>query len=207
MDTKDFRIGNYVMDNVSGEWMIIEDLTVKDIGAALIDRSKYPLPDGWKMTCIPISTKVLEMLGFKRGKGVWWIDDMDIIELKDGYYSLLVKSEYDEGEPFKYVHELQNIYKDLYHKELVFNPAKNKLSEYDHILAKVEEGIESDFVTPRFGNRWKDNADKNYDREMLLDIAWKNGRRVVLLEMALKEVLEKQATIGCDISKDLQIKP
>lgn len=58
MKNTDFRIGNYVMDEVSGELMVISELG-ENIVATVVNRDKYPLPDGWQMAPIPITAEWL----------------------------------------------------------------------------------------------------------------------------------------------------
>lgn len=60
------------------------------------------------------------------------------------------------------------------------------------ILKIVDDLVEKDFVTPRFGMGWKAHAEKHYDKQMVIDIAWKNGRKVELLTRFLGEMLLNQ---------------
>ena len=61
----DLRIGNYVMDRVSGEWMVTTK-TGKSIGATVINRDKDPLPDGWEMVGIELTPEIWKKLGFEQ---------------------------------------------------------------------------------------------------------------------------------------------
>lgn len=63
MEAKELRKGNYVQDVVSGEWMIIDEIG-ENIGAVIINRDKYPLPEGWQMGPIPLTPEILEKAGF-----------------------------------------------------------------------------------------------------------------------------------------------
>lgn len=65
------------------------------------------------------------------------------------------------------------------------------MKKSEEIFKKVEELEKTDFVTARFGKNWKENAKKNYNVDQVLDIAHINGRKVVLLEMAIKELLDE----------------
>ena len=61
----EFRIGNYVRDKLTGEWMRICDLSDSgDFAASVINRDKVPLPAGWQMEPIPLSPALLERCGF-----------------------------------------------------------------------------------------------------------------------------------------------
>lgn len=64
------------------------------------------------------------------------------------------------------------------------------MSKLEDILKNIETQINIPFVTARFGDHWKDHAQKNYDKETLINIAWKNGRKAILLERVLKELLD-----------------
>lgn len=61
---------------------------------------------------------------------------------------------------------------------------KGKLNPID-VLKEIEERIERPFVTDRFGDDWKEWALKNLTIEAVVNIAWKQGRKVVLLEREL----------------------
>ncbi len=63
----------------------------------------------------------------------------------------------------------------------------------DDILARVDNRINQPFVTPRFGDNWKETA-KFYEASSLIDIAWRQGRKALLLEEELKKILELEAT-------------
>lgn len=73
------------------------------------------------------------------------------------------------------------------------------MEKINSILKEIEEKIHKPFVTPKFGDNWKAHAKKNINKDTLIDIAWYNGRKAILLEEALKEceeiieVLKKQS--------------
>ncbi len=56
------------------------------------------------------------------------------------------------------------------------------------ILKRIDENVEKPFVTSTFGDNWKEHAKDNYDQGTVLDIAWKQGRRAILLEKELKRL-------------------
>lgn len=65
MNAKDYRIGNYLHDTLTGAILIVDEIPKgeKDsnvLGLLVVDRSKYPLPPGWQAAPIPITTKMLE---------------------------------------------------------------------------------------------------------------------------------------------------
>lgn len=57
------------------------------------------------------------------------------------------------------------------------------------IFKKIDEIEKTDFVTARFGNGWKKNAKENFSSDDIIDIAHKQGRRAILLERAIEELL------------------
>lgn len=65
----------------------------------------------------------------------------------------------------------------------------------EELLKEINERIEKPFITARFGDNWKEHTKKminvgQIDLDMLLDIAWKNGRKVVLMEEELKKLIK-----------------
>jgi len=64
------------------------------------------------------------------------------------------------------------------------------MNKLEDILLQIEEKIDQPFITARFGNNWKEHAKKNYDIDTIINLAWRQGRRSILLEEALKELLD-----------------
>lgn len=64
----------------------------------------------------------------------------------------------------------------------------------EEIIKRVEENIEKPFVTAKFGNYWKENAENNYSKGTLTDIAWRQGRRAILLEREIERLCNEQVT-------------
>ena len=60
----------------------------------------------------------------------------------------------------------------------------------DKYIDSLEKDVDKPFITPRFGDNWKDYARQQQDYESLLDIAWRNGRLAIILERALRRQLE-----------------
>lgn len=118
----DLRIGNYVRDIVSNELMIVDEIG-KNIGATLIDRDKYPLPDGWQVGYVPITPELLDCIGFKKCK--FHIKGEDDLILRYGHFEFNL--DYNElrfdasAVRVDYLHELQNLYFALTKKELPIN--------------------------------------------------------------------------------------
>lgn len=120
----ELMIGNYVMDRVSGEWMIVEELG-ENITASLINRDKYPLPDGWQMAYIPLTPEVLEKVGFeKKGLGGHNNDIFEFKSIMIADASMVSNFAYcfqyridNDGKKYfvalNYLHEVQKLYLSL----------------------------------------------------------------------------------------------
>jgi hypothetical protein len=61
----------------------------------------------------------------------------------------------------------------------------------EEILEQIDKDINKPFVTAKFGNHWIEHAKANYDIDAVIDIAWTQGRRAILLERTLRELLAK----------------
>lgn len=71
------------------------------------------------------------------------------------------------------------------------------MKNYNEIIAEVDASIEKPFVTARFGDNWKVHTKRmidegQYDLNMLLDLAWKQGRRGILLERVIEKSLSNR---------------
>lgn len=66
MEANELRIGNLLMDSISGEWVKVCQLTEKQIGTEVINRNKYPLPDGWMLSAIPLTPEILGKCWFTK---------------------------------------------------------------------------------------------------------------------------------------------
>jgi len=63
MKSTDFRIGNFAQDQ-NGNLLKVYSLTEEHVYYFVVDRSKFPLPEGWKAEPIPITKDWLRKLGF-----------------------------------------------------------------------------------------------------------------------------------------------
>ena len=66
------------------------------------------------------------------------------------------------------------------------------MEEIEKILIQIENSIEQPFVTARFGDNWCEHQKRMFDEgqisiEMLINLAWKQGRKSILLEKALRD--------------------
>ena len=73
MKATELRIGNLAYDKVSKELLIVCGLNCDSDGKnskiefSVLDRSKYPLPDGWSAEPIPLNEEWLLKFGFEFG--------------------------------------------------------------------------------------------------------------------------------------------
>lgn len=132
MTPSELRIGNLLRDKVTGTELKVTGLTEKETVIHVIDRSRFPLPDGWEIEPIPLTEEWLLKFGFEKRKdfdvytNVWelkgfmvslseyinihldWADDGT-----DSYHSIV-------GYEKLSVHTLQNLYFALVGEELTF---------------------------------------------------------------------------------------
>lgn len=69
INANEFRIGNYCKDNLSGEWLLVDEIIKSEngnhvIGFFVVNREKYPLPNGWQAEPINLTPEILEKAGF-----------------------------------------------------------------------------------------------------------------------------------------------
>ncbi|WP_312306205.1 hypothetical protein [Chryseobacterium sp.] len=133
MKAKDLRIGNLLRDKVSKTELEVTELTRGDIVTYVIDRSKYPLKEGWAIEPIPLTEEWLLKFGLKGGfkaidryenkilridfnsiqdLALWISEDEDTTNEMDTVFNL---------RNIKFVHQLQNLYFTLTGNELECN--------------------------------------------------------------------------------------
>ena len=59
------------------------------------------------------------------------------------------------------------------------------MEEFKELLKAIDQRIEEPIIDARFGDSWKDSAKNNFDLEGIIDVAWRQGRRAILLEREL----------------------
>lgn len=116
----ELRLGNYCYDSLTGEWLRVIALSTDNVTTSVINREKFPLPDGWKAEPIQLTEDILLKFGFensvaykKNGLKIG-LDGDDIIH---GQYSVIFE---DTLVKVKYLHQLQNLYYALTGDELEF---------------------------------------------------------------------------------------
>jgi len=76
---------------------------------------------------------------------------------------------------------------------------QNKMKTLKEILEEIDNKIEVPLVSARFGDGWKEHMIKEYktrpeiDVEYIVYIAWKQGRKAILLERELTKCITKIA--------------
>jgi len=123
INKNELRLGNLVMDIVSGEWMVVDEIG-ENVGATVINRDKYPLNPGWEMGPIPITAEILELSGFKNSltgtcRGLVTSDGKDRFSIfYDGRFKVGTE---DLSIKILFLHQLQNLYFALTGTEQTIN--------------------------------------------------------------------------------------
>lgn len=110
--TKELRLGNLFKDQLTGEILIIIGITHKDKTFRVLNRDKYPLPNGWKAIPIPLTEQWLIDFGILNSKNWSWNGYTIEYWVEDGDTACFVASA-------DYVHQLQNLYFALTGEELL----------------------------------------------------------------------------------------
>lgn len=69
------------------------------------------------------------------------------------------------------------------------------MSRAEEIIDEINKLIESEMTTSKFGDKWKERVrmqleEGTMDIDMVLNIAWKQGRRALLLEDTLTKLID-----------------
>lgn len=131
-----YRIGNLMRDALTGALLRVDglhnEIQNERIDYYVMDRDKFPLPDGWQAEPIPLTQEWLDRTMFEKSSNLICgdytirIDEIGClgIWLETGRYSLM---DWNTGDIFtshdnriKYVHQLQNLYFALTGEELEF---------------------------------------------------------------------------------------
>lgn len=119
INNNELRLGNLLQDLVSSEWMRVTGIAAENVEAELLDRSKFPLPDGWEMGPIKLTPEILEKVF-----GAWEFgEDGTMFSVRAGTTEIdiflqlgEIRLEGQNGTSFFitapngfYVHDLQNI--------------------------------------------------------------------------------------------------
>lgn len=134
----ELRIGNLMVDFLTGAYLKISEITDHGkIVTTVIDKSKFPLPDGWQMMPIPLTPEILEKCGFEKSydgiiayliKSHRFYLSVDLYNNKiligDNSFREMGSSDLARGIdnlPMMPLHQLQNLYFALIQQELNVN--------------------------------------------------------------------------------------
>jgi hypothetical protein len=122
MKVEQLRIGNLLRDKISKTDLKVIGLTEENVVTYVIDRSQYPLTDGWGIEPIPLTEEWLVKFGFKQDEELgyrWYIEWCGCVvltyDLDD--YTIKVSDTWEFGKR-EFVHQLQNLYHALTNEEL-----------------------------------------------------------------------------------------
>lgn len=136
MKANELRVGNYIKDSIYNTTLKVIELSENDLMAYVIDRSKFPLPDGYSLEPIHITPEVLEKCGFvpnaigQLAIEVLGIDThLELITIDDGYCYVNLNQINEFGnsqnvaiDRIRHLHQLQNLYFALTGEELTYKP-------------------------------------------------------------------------------------
>ena len=146
MKAEEFRIGNLLQSN-KGTLLEVIELSNENISTKVLDRSLYPLPNGWSMEPIPLTEEWLLNFGFVSDNYEFqetYFMDISTDErynyqtliqaiYMDEYTNIFIKdvergNEFDFSDSFitkvKYVHQLQNLYFAITNTKLTLKTEK-----------------------------------------------------------------------------------
>ena len=125
MTAKELRIGNLAQDQ-NGNILKCCELNKISCGFEVIDRSKFPLPFGWKAEPIPLTEEWLVRAGFEKAidSNLWVNDSYYQLTFNSQIGASLYEDEYWIKSNIIYLHSLQNLYFALTGEELNFANVK-----------------------------------------------------------------------------------
>lgn len=124
INKKELRIGNYVMDLVSGVWMMVDEIG-ENVGAFVLNLGEYPLPKGWEMSPVFVTPEILYKSGFIQCKSPYKDKDAYVIGedgqrliFSNGYIFKPLIDGFLKIAYCEFLHQLQNVYFSLNGTEL-----------------------------------------------------------------------------------------
>lgn len=124
IQSNELRIGNILQDTLTKEYLKVNEIHEDGgVGFFVINRDKFPLPEGWRDSPVPITPEILENLGFKRDGSYYNHRNISlpVCPTIHGTEIMLVPNE-KYAFRIKYLHQLQNLYFALTGEELTFKP-------------------------------------------------------------------------------------
>lgn len=113
MKAQELRIGNNAQDQ-DGNLLQCLRTELHGVVWMVVDRSKYPLPDGWKAEPIPLTEEWRIKLGLRNG----WTGHFYFYSFEGSKLEAFYRTNGSKDIPIKYVHQLQNLYFALTGEEL-----------------------------------------------------------------------------------------
>lgn len=118
----ELRIGNFFREKRSGTLLSVKLISIHGFDFHVVDRSKFPLPEGWEAEPISLDPSLICQLGFiDNDQYTYGVKEKDGLKL--GFYSdgwALIVNGVKCGGGLKHLHELQNLYYVYAGKDLVF---------------------------------------------------------------------------------------
>jgi hypothetical protein len=128
VDKNEFRLGNFVMDSNSGEWMVVDEIR-DEVVVKFVNKDKHSVMEDKKMLPIPITPALLDTrCGFyhpAEEQHDFWLYRVIKFNLSESGMCLWNDEEncmMFGTVPFQYLHQLQNIVFDLTGEELDLKP-------------------------------------------------------------------------------------
>lgn len=122
MKPQDLRIGNLLIDSLTHSLLKVSDISETGFTTIVIDRSKFPLPDGWSAMPVLLTEEWLLKCGYFKREGVDYVLNVMALKMISRFQSNICYSELGGiylGDHVKYVHQLQNLYKWVTGNELI----------------------------------------------------------------------------------------
>jgi len=123
IQANELRIGNYLHDPKTGSWLKVIQIDIDgNISTYVMDRTKFPLPDGWSTSPIPLTPEILENCGFEKLPHYFSVERFHITKQDNSdYWWTAFNKNNAHINKIKYLHQLQNLYFALTGQELTIN--------------------------------------------------------------------------------------
>lgn len=131
MNPKELRIGNLISDKLSGALLEVDYISKHSFGVKVLDRSKYPLPEGWEAEPIQLTEQWLRDFGFKSTFSTdpqYWpaskcfnLKGFKIHQPIEDVDQFIFEPIVDDHIELHSVHQIQNVYFSIMGDDLVIN--------------------------------------------------------------------------------------
>jgi len=110
----ELRLGNFLMDEKTGDYLTVVDVSYQNIG--FMPHKGEALPEGWQAVPITLTKKWFKLFSFKAFRPAHYTLDWFMVTLNEREdYEFYFRNQILY---LKYVHQLQNLYFTLTGKEL-----------------------------------------------------------------------------------------